>query len=44
MRQLDEEKELIGQEYEDLVFMCNLHRIFDDNMFKAVDLLEDIFN
>jgi hypothetical protein len=24
--------------------MCNFHRIFNENMFKTTDLLEDIFN
>jgi hypothetical protein len=40
---LEQDSGLLGSDYDDLVFMCNFHRMYEDNIFKTVGLLEDIF-
>ena len=42
MKSLDE-KELVGYEYEDLVFMCNIHKAFDQNLFQSTRIIKEIF-
>ena len=34
-----ENKEIVGEHYDDLVFMCNLHQIFDENVFQSAKII-----
>ena len=42
--EIGEDRELVGATYQDLVFMCNFNKVFDQNLFKTVNLLEDLLD